>query len=146
MHLFGYQPWLSWLSISVPGFCLTVGGCLFAWLVLVCPCLLKCRRGHGYMCESSWAWIHECQWVPLWVHKNMWGKHKLWVRKDCVSFLVGDDVPLHWSPLFSTSAHTHTYNNFSFFLCRNGLYVKFRTMYICKALSGGFATKDLSWD
>lgn len=124
----------SWSTVSGPGPLLVVDWCLFVFLVPVeMPTIFffffffylhAGVRGDGF------RFMRVTLRAEKYVRKK-WVQ-KLWVRKDCVSFWVGDDVPLHWSPLLSTWAHayTHTCIHALFHcLCNNGLCAKFITVW-----------------
>lgn len=68
------------------------------------------------------------------------------VSQKGLCFWVGDDVPLHWSPLLSTWAHAHTHtciHTLFHCLCNNGLCAKFITVW--EVSHGGFYNKGFSW-
>lgn len=98
------------------------------WGKNVCDC-------HGHERDSC-TWIHA-------ISQKKWGKSKLWVRKVCVSFPVGVDVPLHESPP-STSSHALTQipheTVFTSFSSINGLSGKLYAVYAYAEWCGGFST------
>lgn len=99
------------------------------WNKNVCYC-----HSHGH--DSS-AWIHA-------ISQKKWGKSKLWVRKVCVRFPVGVDVPLHGSPPF-TAAHAHTQipheTVFTSFISINGLSGKLYAVFVYAGWCGRFSTR-----